>query len=765
MSTRTPGEDVKKYVFTPKNSKNNKKFIPNPPNQAALSGTLYIILDFLYNSRLFSKGFQGLTIFSKKLQDFINKSQTTLFLWQEKIDSEIQTAKAQLQELKNSYESLKSGNEPVLRYIKIPIFTEIDSEYIEKVCIEAEFVEKETCLSKKIDFMKNHIDKLEEKKNALNSENVKEIELIGQEYLEVIKWNDSIRSFEEDLALAKTYQVIVGDDRLKSRLGEFMGKMNDFAGFMRQVYRRNAHYLKDLTLIEDHPNIYSSLSVNYEIYAVEKTKEPVFVLDLTNLQTYEASLKSQIDAYSPVWLIKHFQKNITSIYKTCCNIVDVISCLKIICNNSHFSGITSIKLTSQENLVSSKFTLGNYKATHIKYEEQRVMFNIIKLLHDNLIEIIRSLGSMRVIQDSRREYKIQFLFPNLRSSEGFRFEMAQSEYREHYNIMIGNIKNVEYFIIYLAASLQQVSIKTTWGMIRDAEYRTEYDETTSSHRTVEVSSAVYGIKDAYLIKPTMLKTPLSFSIKFPNHPEFKKTKLCLKDTIEKIAKTLEKLKYKDYVDKQIQDLHNELTNEYAHQAVEKELSELNKDFACLECFIPVVVKKFSVRQEYYLALLGSFASRINFRKSKVFKRAEKIHKRTKSTVNQFIDAFWKVLQECQHAADKTFEGNLKLITKVLEINVESVVKFLVSEDIIGSFMNDQDRVQDILNGKIMEDCEKSWFIICSDIVEIIMTQKELAKGTGEKTKRMRELEEEFEKKLALYQSGWVKKIKKHFIKT
>ncbi|OMJ65338.1 hypothetical protein SteCoe_38445 [Stentor coeruleus] len=237
---------------------------------------------------------------------------------------------------------------------------------------------------------------------------------------------------------------------------------------------------------------------------------------------------------------------------------------------------------------------------------------------------------------------------------------------------------------------------------------------------------------------------------------------CLKDTIEKIAKIQKNIKNKDYIDNQIQDLHNELTYEYAHQAVEKELNKLNKEFICLECFIPVIVRKFSIRQEFYLALLGSFASRINFRKSKVFNRAKKIYKRTKSTVSQFVDAFWKILQESQYAKDKTFEGNLKLITKILEINVESVVKFLVSEDIIGSFMNDQDKTQDILNGKVMEDCEKSWFIICSDIVEIIMTQKELAKGTGEKTKRIRELEEDFEKKLSQYQPGWVKKIHKYF---
>ncbi|OMJ68699.1 hypothetical protein SteCoe_33786 [Stentor coeruleus] len=764
MSTQTPGEDIKKTVFTPKNPKNNKKFIPNQLNQASLSETLYLVLDFFYHSRLFSQGFQGLTIFNKNLLVFISKAKITLLSWQEKIDSEIQKAKTQLQELENSYESLKSGNEPVLGNIKIPIFTEIDSEFIEKIRIEAEYVEKEECLSKKIVFMKSHIEKLEEKKKALNADNVKELEGIEQEYLEVVKWSDSIKSFEEDLALAKTYHVIVGDNRLRSRLRESMGKMTDFAGFMGQVYRRNAHFLKDLILIEAHPDIYSSLSVNYSTYAVEKTLEPVFEQDLSNLRTKEISLKAQIDAYSPVWLIKHFQKNITSIYKSCCDIVDVIMNLRIICQDSYFHGITGIKLSGHENTIKCHFTLGNYKTTHIRYEEQRVMFRIIKLLYENLCEVIRSLGSMWVIHDNRREYTIRYPFPNLKSSETFRFEMVQNEYREHYNIMMGNIKNVEYFIMYLTASLQQISIKTTWGMIRDSEYRTEYDSTTNSHRTVEVSSAVYGIKEAYLLKPAMLKTPLSFSIKFPNHTEFKNTMFCLKDTIEKIAKAQEKIKYKDYVDKQIQDLHNELTYEFAHQAVEKELSNLNKEFICLECFYSVDVRKFSIKQEFYLALLGSFVSRINFRKSKVFKRAEKIYKRTKSTVSQFIDAFWKVLQECQYAKDKTFEGNFKLIAKLPEINIESIVKFLVSESIIGSFMNDQDRVQDILNGKIMENCEKSWFIICSDAIEIIIIQMELSKGIGEKTKRIRELEEEIEKKLPQYQSGCVKKIQKYFKK-
>lgn len=84
----------------------------------------------------------------------------------------------------------------------------------------------------------------------------------------------------------------------------------------------------------------------------------------------------------------------------------------------------------------------------------------------------------------------------------------------------------------------------------------------------------------------------------------------------------------------------------------------------------------------------------------MFKRSSKIHKRTRSTLKQFIKTFSKCLQTNQNVGGKISEDKLEFISKIPEISIHSIVKFMVSEHIIGSFMNNEDRVQDIFNGKL-----------------------------------------------------------------
>lgn len=99
------------------------------------------------------------------------------------------------------------------------------------------------------------------------------------------------------------------------------------------------------------------------------------------------------------------------------------------------------------------------------------------------------------------------------------------------------------------------------------------------------------------------------------------------------------------------------------------------------------------------------------------------------------------MQTNPNVGGKISEDKLEFISKIPEINIHSIVKFMVSEHIIGSFMNNEDRVQDILNGKIMEDCEKSWFIICSDIVEILILQFKSLKGLKKTQIELKSLKE------------------------
>lgn len=72
--------------------------------------------------------------------------------------------------LENSYESLINQNETLS---EVPIFTEIYSEFIKKICSEAKYNEKYTFINKKIAFIKTHIDNLEEKKICLIEKMIK----------------------------------------------------------------------------------------------------------------------------------------------------------------------------------------------------------------------------------------------------------------------------------------------------------------------------------------------------------------------------------------------------------------------------------------------------------------------------------------------------------------------------------------------------------------------------------------------------------------
>lgn len=75
MLARNPSWEKRKAIFTPKNPEKNKKIVPTQDNQIFLAESIYLVLDFIYHSRLFSQGFQGLIGFKKNLQDNVNKSQ------------------------------------------------------------------------------------------------------------------------------------------------------------------------------------------------------------------------------------------------------------------------------------------------------------------------------------------------------------------------------------------------------------------------------------------------------------------------------------------------------------------------------------------------------------------------------------------------------------------------------------------------------------------------------------------------------------------
>lgn len=90
-------------------------------------------------------------LYYQNLLNSIQKSQSTLQFWKNKIGSEILSSKNQLQGLDNSYESLINQNETLS---EVPIFTEINSEFIKKICSEAKYNEKYTFFNKKLLLLK-----------------------------------------------------------------------------------------------------------------------------------------------------------------------------------------------------------------------------------------------------------------------------------------------------------------------------------------------------------------------------------------------------------------------------------------------------------------------------------------------------------------------------------------------------------------------------------------------------------------------------------
>lgn len=111
-----------------------------------------------------------------------------------------------------------------------------------------------------------------------------------------------------------------------------------------------------------------------------------------------------------------------------------------------------------------------------------------------------------------------------------------------------------------------------------------------------------------MIKPIINKMHLSDFIDFQNHNDFKTIRSSLKDTMEKIEKTKEKLAYKESINNQIQHLHAQLNNETCYQALEKELSTSKGESECLEFFKLVDIRNFTIEKIFYRALFGSLAS-------------------------------------------------------------------------------------------------------------------------------------------------------------
>lgn len=86
----------------------------------------------------------------------------------------------------------------------------------------------------------------------------------------------------------------------------------------------------------------------------------------------------------------------------------------------------NINLKNHNHTILCYITLGNYKSAYIKTEEQKVMYDIIKILCQNIAEVLRTIRNMQIIHPNTKDYSLEIPFFTLKPKPVLNLDLVKS---------------------------------------------------------------------------------------------------------------------------------------------------------------------------------------------------------------------------------------------------------------------------------------------------------------------------------------------------
>ncbi|OMJ78956.1 hypothetical protein SteCoe_21128 [Stentor coeruleus] len=728
--------DIEKKIIIPPKGKESEIIIEED-SKITFAYDIFLYFSYIYNRNRLINGVSKIWEVYNNLDDIIRETTNLFFKIKNEVYKEIEDISNKTGEnVKDCAENVNNEQELLDFNKEFEICSENDRDEALEIYQNARNAQKETRVYKTMYFLRKRSMILMKRRFELDGNATEEIKSIKNQRNDltqtIISLQDLKRQLEDkkeikDNGLEEIYEKI--------RLG--LENSLDTVEKIMNLKVKNAVITE--AIIEDGSfyDISQALIEKYAEYEYQKALEPLFQLGLTKLTQRQEFLKKKIDEYTPIWLIKHFQKNLNSINKNLVFIVELINNMKL-ANIRNSNGIIKcLYIEDHPNAYNCVFTAGNYKASFAVSLEEKFMFQILMTLQQNLIKLADSINSIKVTKDFSITYQIPIFLP----SPTYPTTLDQIECTDYYSSLFQYSKMLEDCMLVIGSKLQDIQVKGIYAK-HVAEFLVIREESN-------IKIGFSKLFDASLDKPN-INFLISVPFEFPFHSDYKNSVAIFKQTTENIMILNEKISLKHKIYKEIDCLEQQLNTETKSKILISEnnptsvsiknsqKSLVSDDNNLIKIFENIDLWNFAVDHKEFIYLFSILSSRLSFKKSSIFSFKNKPNNRAKITFSTFFKVLNQAIEPDSQINFSNIINSLKNLACQKKITLANVVNFMTSEEIIGSFLDCHDNEQNTEQGIVVEDCYKNWMIICEEMLWLNnMKDKEANEFDKEKMNRLK----------------------------
>ena len=737
-----------KLFFADPSKKSKPNIKVSEQNKLHLIKFLNLLIDYQYNSHTYSKGLTILQSYFSKLSEQLQESNQLLLNKQSEISNEIEELSQKISRFEEDYKEIILKDKKEFGKVKVESITDV-GEIKEQVEESVRYEEKKMEIEKNIEFCKEYYELLQEKYRRLYSDDLRDLGVLFNDLMVLNQFFDYAKMMASELASVQSLGDVMVKPMILNEIAGLVTKMGEVQDRIEFIKERNFQFRLGLAGLEGYWKIYEELVVQFKILAVQKAIEPVCYRDLENLITLKLRYAEEVKDYSPIWILKHFQKNACLIYEETCKVFDFFDRLQIKCLKDYETGGVRIELIGNYLPNLRNITVTNYKSEFITSKFQENIKENIQILHLNLSRLFDSISSLAIINNLTISFKIIKL-DNLKLIDN-------TPVPKEYKFLVKIIKQIEACLNAIQLALSKFSIIKSEGIVVTPIIETYFDSQTQEIQSKLTRAGKSGIINAVLITPKFSRIQLSHLAKFPNHSNFKLLRLNQRQNLHHISQVEAQLNFTNSIQEKINQLTQRLTQTIPQNQIRDQADITNLTDLTNTWLRPVLTEKMLIDRKNFFAVFGSVFTHLTFRKPKLLSKSKPVYIRNKVTLTQFFNAFIDNLNN--RVRDNTATNVESLFSKK-NLQLGSFVTSFFNEEIVGSFKDDQGLTQRINLGVVEEKWDKSLFEVCKNLAFVMLVQNSKIDIDDGWVARKNDLEDKFVKILQEYDSSLYKKIAK-----
>ena len=723
------------FLFSETSGKS--KYSKNDIYQKELISSLLTLIECIYNQYSLSFGFSDVDSLLSQLKDSISSTNSSLLFSESKATDEINLTNEKISRLHNLLDSLNSGQAHLPDPVTVQVFTEINKDFLaiyEKLGVlnecKAKYEKEISCLSLYITYLNYKKTKLSEEFQDVIKGLMIELNTVEDQLAE-------IKTFEKQLIGSQSTTEFMMDPEQLANCSQNMMKLDNFLNVVAEIYNKIGKVSFEIKHFQNFEEVHRTIIHKYSLLEFERTIEPILKEDLNNLNNSKVEFEKKIKKYSPYWLCKQYEKNLNLMLKDLNKIIISLSELQISYQKQKNKPISNLKISKNEKILLKKLTIDNYKSIYISEPEQKLIIESLRTLYYNL-EILNNSKNSIDLKNFNIIVPAIYLNPVVLSKSSIKSSKA----KDFYKLLIEKINFLSQSLIEVSKSLNDLKLIPIEGFTK--ETKTKHKTSQSSGVGLDRKTSSYGVIDVLIVKPPFRVYFFNLNQTYTGHESFKKTRKLLNETLEKIKLVERRMNYRQELLKELDYYENQLKI-YEPANIPENHSDILESIRFRDILKYTKSDKILVNFENLALVFSSIFCRLNLKKNlKISAKFDKNLLKNYLTAEEFVKVLQNSLIESGKNHEKLRKG-LHHYSQIESISAKDFCDFVVNEQIVASYLGDNDQPQVLIDGRINEDFKKSLFLVAKDFGLISVFQQEPLKKIKVNIGKFHDLQNSLEK--------------------